>query len=255
MKRRTLCIDLAKDCFQVSVSDGEGRVSEPHRLNRTQFVEFMAQSPISRVLVEACGTAHYWARTWSAMGHQVELLPAQYVRPYRRGNKTDRRDADALIEAGRCDDIERALEQIARNDEVVKRLRQVESIGQLNATAMVATAGSANHFHSGRRFAAWLGITPRESSSGYRHNLGKITKRGDVYLRTLLIHGARSVPARAKQLARSDPGRLSRLQEWGLQLGRRVGHNKAAVAFANKLARICWAVWRNDIPYQPGYGA
>lgn len=343
MKRRTLGIDLAKDCFQVSVSDGEGRVSERHRLNRTQFVEFMAQSPVSRVLMEACGTAHHWARTLSSMGHDVELLPAQYVRPYRRGNKTDRRDADALIEAGRCDDIEpvsiksetqqavvqlhrlreqwkttrtarinslrgalrefgidlpkgpasairlaprhldglphhlraalqgvlheievlqlrmlaieRALEEIARNDEVVKRLRQVEGIGLLNATAMVATAGSASHFHSGRRFAAWLGITPRESSSGYRRNLGKITKRGDVYLRTLLIHGARSVLARAKQLGRSDPARLSRLQQWGLQLERRVGHNKAAVALANKLARICWAVWRNDTPYQPGYGA
>jgi len=108
---------------------------------------------------------------------------------------------------------------------------------------------------TGRHFAAWLGITPRESSSGNRRNLGRITKRGDVYLRTLLIHGARSVLARAKQLSQIDPARLSRLQQWGLQLQRRVGHNKAAVALANKLARICWAVWRTDTPYQPRYGA
>lgn len=343
MKRRTLGIDLAKDCFQVSVSDGTGRVSERHRFNRIQFTEFMAQSPVSRVLLEACGTAHHWARTLSAYGHQVELLPAQHVRPYRRGNKTDRRDADALLEAGRCEDIQpvpvktetqqaviqlhrlreqwkqtrtarinslrgalrefgidlplgaaaaikrapqhleplphhlqlalqavlhevevlqlrilavgQALEEIAAKDAVVKRLRQVEGIGLLNATAMVATAGSANHFPNGRRFAAWLGITPRESSSGFRRNLGRITKRGDVYLRTLLIHGARSVLARAKQLSRVNPERLSTLQRWGLQLERRIGHNKATVALANKLARICWAVWRNATSYQPGYGA
>lgn len=343
MKRRTLGIDLAKDCFQVSVSHGDGRVIERHRFNRAQFTEFMAQSPASRVLLEACGTAHHWARTCNALGHQVELLPAQHVRPYRRGNKNDRRDADALLEAGRCDDIvpvpiknenqqaviqlhrlreqwkttrtarinslrgalrefgldlpagavnaikhaprhldhlpghlrtalqavlqeietlqlrllavERSLEEIAANDAAVKRLRQVEGIGLLNATAMVATAGSASHFPSGRQFAAWLGITPRESSSGFRRNLGRITKRGDVYLRTLLIHGARSVLARAKQVNRIDPTRLSRLQQWGLQLQRRIGHNKAAVALANKLARICWAVWRTETRYEPGYGA
>lgn len=300
MKRRTLGVDLAKNCFQVPVSDRTGHVTERHRFNRAQFIEFMAQSPVSRVLLETCGTAHHWARTPLAQGHPVELLPAQHVRPYRRGNKTDRRDADALLEAGRCDDIDsvpikseaqqaviqlhrlreqwkttrtarinslrgalrefgvdlpagaikqapkhldqlpshlrlalqgvlqeidvlqlrmsaaqRALEEIAVEDRAVKRLRQVEGIGLLNATAMVATAGSASHFPSGRQFAAWLGITPRESSSGFRRHLGRITKRGDVYLRTLLIHGARSVLARAKQLNRQDPTRLSRLQQWG----------------------------------------
>ena len=343
MKRRTLGIDLAKDCFQVSLSDSTGKVSERHRLNRAQFTEFMVQLPVSRILFEACGTAHHWARRLSGYGHQVELLPAQHVRPYRRGNKNDRRDADALLEAGRCEDIEpvpikteaqqaviqlhrlreqwkttrtarinslrgalrefgidlpvgaanaikhvprhldtlpdhlrlalqavlqeietlqlrllaiqRSLEEIAAEDAAVKRLRQVEGIGLFNATAMVATAGSPSHFGNGRKFAAWLGITPRESSSGYRRNLGRITKRGDVYLRTLLIHGARSVLARAKQLNRFDPTRLSRLQRWALQLEQRVGHNKATVALANKLARICWAVWRNETSYQPGYGA
>lgn len=343
MKRRTLGVDLAKDCFQVSVSDGTGQVLQRHRFNRAQFTEFMAQSPTSRVLLEACGTAHHWARTCATSGHQIELLPAQHVRPYRRGNKTDRRDADALLEAGRCQDIkpvpikteaqqaviqlhrlreqwkttrtarinslrgtlrefdidlpvgaanavkhvpryldalsshlrlalqavlqeietlqlrllaiQRSLEEIAAEDAAVKRLQQVEGIGLLNATAIVATAGSASHFPSSRQFAAWLGITPRESSSGFRRNLGRITKRGDVYLRTLLIHGARSLLARAKQLNRSDPSRLSTFQQWGLQLQQRIGHNKAAVALANKLARICWAVWRNEARYQPGYGA
>ena len=101
MKRRTLGVDLAKDCFQVSVSLGDGAVFERHRFNRMQFTEFLAQSPASRVLFEACGTAHHWSRMASALGHQVELLPAQHVRPYRRGNKNDRRDADALLEAAR----------------------------------------------------------------------------------------------------------------------------------------------------------
>lgn len=105
MNRRTLGIDLAKDCFQVSASDGDGRVIERHRFNRAEFSVFVAQTPASQVLLEACGTAHHWARVLTAHGHDVTLLPAQHVRPYRRGNKTDRRDADALLEAGRCTDI------------------------------------------------------------------------------------------------------------------------------------------------------
>jgi transposase len=336
MNPRTIAIDLAKDVFEIAIANAQWRITERHRLSRKQFITFMAQQPVSAVVMEACGTAHFWARRFRDQGHAVQLLPAQYVRPYRRRNKTDRADSEALIEAARCEGIipipiksveqqqlqhlhrlreqwkatrvaringlrgilreqginlptgaaaalkraptmvdqeafpaalrltlhavldeiaalefrikavERQLLELTREDDAVRRLRQVPGIGLLTSTAMVAAAGSPNHFKSGRHLAAWLGITPRESSSGHRRQLGRITKRGDVYLRMLIIHGARSVLARAKTLARSGTQSLSRLHRWALKLEQRIGHNKATVALANKLARIAWAMWRYD---------
>jgi transposase len=301
----------------------------------------MTQQPPSDVVMEACGSAHHWGRVFRDQGHRCRLLPAQYVRPYRRRNKTDRADAEALLEAARAPGIEpvaiksvdqqqiqllhrlreqykgdrvarinalrsclrelgitlpagpnaclkrapEAIEQEAvphalrleltavltdiaqlklRMEQIelqllalsktlpaVQRLRQVPGIGLLTATALVAAAGSAQTFPSGRHFASWLGITPKESSSGHRRYLGRISKQGSVYLRTLIIHGARAVLARAKQLARSTERPLNRLYQWALQLEQRVGHNKAAVAMANKLARIAWALWRHERDFDP----
>ena len=341
MNRRTIGVDLAKDVFEIAVTCEQGRIRERHRFNRAQFTEFMARAEPSEVVMEACGTAHFWGRTLTALGHRCRLLPAQYVRPYRRRNKTDRADAEALIEANRCGGIsavaiktvaqqeiqqlhrlreqwkatrvaringlrgalrelgidlpvgarralkqapmaieqvpahlrlalqsllsevaalefriaatEQALEALARELAPIRRLRQVEGIGLLNATALVAAAGSPEQFDSGRHFAAWLGLTPRESSSGNRRRLGRISKQGDGYLRMLIIHGARSVLARASQLQRLAPDQLSRLQRWALALQQRIGHNKATVALANKIARICWAVWRHDRPFDRQY--
>ena len=117
---------------------------------------------------------------------------------------------------------------------------------------MVASAGSPHHFKSGRHFSSWLGLTAREYSSGSVRRLGRITKRGDTYLRMLLIHGARSVLIRAKQLHRA--GRpLNRIQRWAVQLEARVGYNKASVALANKLARICWAAWKYERVFDPDF--
>jgi transposase len=131
----------------------------------------------------------------------------------------------------------------------VQRLRSVPGIGLLIATALVAFLGDIQRFPSGRHLASYLGLTPREFSSGMRRHLGRISKRGDAYIRMLLIHGARSVLCHAKQAQQHD-----RLRTWALALEKRTRHNTAAVALANKLARIAWAVWKHDKSYLSNVG-
>ena len=157
--------------------------------------------------------------------------------------------------AAACDEIEslnerirqaeRQLEAIADQTPVVERLRSVPGIGLMTSTALVAFVGDVQRFPSGRHFASYLGLTPREHSSGLQQRLGRISKRGDSYLRLLLVHGARSVLCHAKKATTHD-----RLRTWALSLQKRSRHNKAAVALANKLARIAWAVWRNGKEYE-----
>jgi transposase len=142
----------------------------------------------------------------------------------------------------RVREVERSLEALTRQSEVLSRLRTIPGVGLLTATALVAFVGDVQRFPSGRHFASYLGLTPRETSSGLRRHLGAISKRGDPYLRMLLIHGARSVILHAKKKAAEH----DRLRIWALGRERACGHNKAAVALANKLARIVWAVWRSE---------
>jgi transposase len=142
--------------------------------------------------------------------------------------------------------IDRELERLARTHPVAMRLRQVPGVGLITATAMIGAVGHIHAFRRGRDFASWLGLTPRESTTGTRRYLGRISKRGDSYLRCLLTHGARAVLLAAQRTARATPHRLTRLQAWAVTLGGRRGHNKAAIGLANKLARIIWAVWCND---------
>ena len=146
---------------------------------------------------------------------------------------------------------ERQIAALTRDNNEVALLQEVPGIGLLTSTALVACAGSPDHFKSGRHFASWLGITPLECSSGNKRWLGRITKRGDKYLRMLIIHGARSALCRAKTLAKAGKP-LNRTQRWALRLEQRVGFNKATVALANKMARICWAVWKHRQPFNPG---
>jgi transposase len=136
--------------------------------------------------------------------------------------------------------VERQLAALAEETPVVARLQTIPGVGVLTATALVAFVGDIQRFPTGRHFASYLGLTPRESSSGLRRRLGAISKRGDSYLRMLLIHGARSILCHAQRSASPK-----RLQAWALRLQQRQGHNKAAVALANKLARIVWSVWKN----------
>ena len=146
----------------------------------------------------------------------------------------------------RIKQIDHQLEALAEQLPVVERLRSIPGVGLLTATAVVALTTDIHRFPSGRHFASYLGLTPREHSSGGKRRLGAISKRGDVYLRMLLIHGARAILWHAKRLKEPD-----RLRIWALRLERSIGHNKAAVALANKLARIVWALWKYDRRFEP----
>lgn len=333
MKHTTIAVDLAKSVFEIAVSRQAGRVSERHRLSRGTFLEFFATHRPATVLMEACGSAHHWARQIQGLGHRAVLLPPHRTRPYVTGNKTDRSDAKGLLEAYRNEQIravpvksidqqtvsalhrmrsawlaartarintvrgllrefgiaialgskrvvprlqelledaesglpdairptldearseilelerrmrliENQLRALSRQLPVVRRLCSIPGVGVITSTALFAFVGDVTRFPSARHFASYLGLTPRENSSGLRRRLGAISKRGDVYLRMLLTHGARAVLWKAK--AREVPDRL---RAWILQVEQRRGHNKAAIALANKLARLVWTVWSRD---------
>ncbi len=150
--------------------------------------------------------------------------------------------------------IERQLKALTKTNADIQRLQTVAGVGLLTSTALVAAVGTPDRFPDGKHLSSWLGLTARENSSGNRRHLGKITKQGDVYLRTLLIHGARSVLTRINTLQRAGKP-LPRLYQWASALEQRVGHNKAACALANKMARICWAVWSKHVDFNPNHVA
>lgn len=329
MKPTTIAVDLAKTVFQVAVSHHPGQVAEHRRLSRTGLPRFFAERQPATVVMEACGSAHFWGRRLAELGHEVVLLPPQYVRPYVRRDKTDRADAEALLEAfrdrsirpvpvksvaqqtltslhrlrsawlatrtarinavrgilrelgilvplgasqfaarlgrlladpdspvphslraplqqacleihqlgERVDGLQRQIAALADELPAVTRLRSIPGIGVLSATALVAFIGDFHRFPSGRHLASFLGLTPRERSSGLSRRLGAISKRGDAYLRMLLVHGARSVLRVAEAKGPSQP-----LAAWALRLKKRHNTNLAAVALAAKIARIAWAV-------------
>ena len=139
---------------------------------------------------------------------------------------------------------ERQLEALGKEIPAVGYLRSIPEIGLLTATALVALVGDVRRFPTARHFASYLGLTPREHSSGNVRRLGRISKRGDTYLRTLLTHGGRAV-LRGAHIAIAP----SRLHAWALEVQRRRNHNVAAIALANKLARIVWVVWRQERTY------
>jgi transposase len=148
--------------------------------------------------------------------------------------------------------IEQALEEIARENQVIQALREIPGVGLLTATALYAAIGDIQSFKSARHLASWLGLTPRERSSGTRRRLGRISKQGDVYLRMLLIHGARSALLVAQQRQRAEQP-VTQLQEWALRRAAATHTNKAAVALANKLARVIWAVWTRQTRFDGNY--
>ena len=285
MKNKTIAVDLAKNVFQIGVSDRPGHVEKTYRLSRAKFLKFFVNREPATVVMEACGSAHYWGRQIRELGHTVVLISPQYVTPYVRRNKTDRTDVKGLLEAYRDSDIhpvpiktlaqqqltalhrirstwmrtrtarintvrgllrefgyviptgadhlvpgvmeliedadvvipsvvremfhqvcgeiralesrmrsvEQELKTLARQMPEVARLTSIPGIGLLTATAMVGFVGNIKRFRTSRHFASYLGLTPREHSSGNRRRMGRISKQGDRYLRMLLVHGE-SVP-------------------------------------------------------------
>jgi transposase len=182
------------------------------------------------------GARQVLPRVWELVSDADSGLP-DALRPVLAEGAREIRELEARVRG-----VERSLETLARESEPVVRLRTIPGVGLLTATALVAFVGDVQRFPSGRHFASYLGLTPRERSSGLRRRLGAISKRGDPYLRMLLIHGARAVLLHAKK----PTAELDRLRAWALDRERVRGHNQAAVALANKLARIVWAVWRKE---------
>jgi transposase len=143
-------------------------------------------------------------------------------------------------------ELDQTILKLANSNEVTRRLQQLRGVGPMVATALIATVGDARQYHKGRQMAAAIGLTPRQHSSGGKNRLLGISKRGDVYLRSLLVHGARAVVSQAKH-------RDDRLSRWVTGIAQRRHPNVAAVALANKTARMAWAMLRNETNYDPDF--
>lgn len=323
MSRLTIGIDLAKNVFQVHGIDGDNRVMIAQKLRRAHFLAFFAKLEPSLIGMEACGSAHHWARELTGMGHEVKLMTPAYVKPYVKRGKNDMVDAEAICEAvtrptmrfvpiktasqqsilmvhksrtllirqrtmlvnalrGHLTEIgivapvgiERTAELVGRvlahdpteldvpplvTDIVVSLARQIDSltaevrtleakirewqrtseagrrlatipgVGVITATALAATVPDASVFRSGREFAAWLGLTPRSNSSGGKERLGRITKAGNRYVRTLLIVGATAVLRHVRHKMYGP------LIEWVRKLLLTKSPRLTTVALANKM--------------------
>ena len=328
-------IDLGKTTFHLVALGERNKVLVRKKFSRPQLLAYTANLPASLIGLEACAGAHFLGSALRAQGHQVRLIPAQFVKPYRKSNKNDFIDAEAIAEAvtkqnmrfveiktqeqldwqamHRVRDrlmqrrtalineirgflLERGLtfaarpiylrknlptviedaeqnlsprlrwlldrlwqewkqteidikaitdeiERISNDDARCRRLRQIPGFGPLVSTATVAAIGNGAAFRRGRDFAAWVGVVPRQYSTGDKQKLFGISKRGNIYLRRMLIHGARAVLLRVKY----DTGGFG---QWVHRLAQRAPRNKVVVAIANKLARMAWAVLSSGQQYR-----
>lgn len=337
MNIKRLSIDLAKDVFQLCGVDASNQYILEKRISgRAKLVEFVAKLGPCEIVMEACGSANYWARKFSAFNCEVKLIAPQYVKPYIQRNKNDFRDARGIMEASfwpgtpyvtpktieqqdiqsllriranylqmrtsvsnqirglmkeygifvkegyeklrsalpaliakdnenglspiikellegqycmllvideKLDSLEIQVKINAKQNEACKRLQAIEGVGPISALAIIALVGNGEAFKNGRHFAAYLGLVPKQHSSGNRELLLGISKRGDNYLRTLLIHGGRSV-------VRTSCKKTDSKSAWVNQLETRIGKNRAAVAVANKNARIAMALLLSGEKYK-----
>jgi transposase len=335
MKIATIGLDIAKNVFQVHGVDDAGRVVLRRKVRRDKLLALFASLDPCLVGMEACATAHHWARELSALGHEVRLMPPAYVKAYVKRNKNDAADAEAICEAvtrptmrfvpvksaeaqsilmlhrarhllvrqrtaqvsalrahlaeygvvapkGRAHVadlvtvlesdlgllpelarqtlllIARLIESLSqqirkieiellawhRANAASRRLETIPGIGFITATALVATVGDARVFRSGRQFAAWLGLVPKQHSSGGKERMGGISKMGDRYLRHLLVVGATAVVRYTRRKA-------TPVSIWANRLLDRKSARLVTVAVANKTARIAWAVMAREENYRP----
>ena len=271
-------LDLAKNVFQVHGVDSAGEVVVRKQLKRSQVRRFFTNLEPCLVGMEACGGAHYWTRELAGLRHTVRMMAPVFVKPYLKANKNDRTDAEAICEAVRRPSmrlvqpktpeqqavlhLHRARRLLVRQRVALSnhlrgilseygidlpqgaktlsgRLASIPGIGVLTASALVATVGEGQDFSNGRQLAAYLGLVPRQASSGGKVRLLGISKRGDGYLRGLLIQGARNVIYHIRRRLRAgQPGGNA----WVEQLLQRAHPNAVAVALANKMARIAWVL-------------
>jgi transposase len=321
----TIGLDLAKSVFQAHGADGSGEVVFRKKLRRDQVLGFFGGQPRCLVAMEACASAHYWAREIGALGHETRLIAPAYVKPFVKRQKNDMADAEAICEAaqrptmrfvapksaeaqaagvvfrtrdllvrqrtqlinalrghlaefghiarkgpghsarlielvrdltaelppaarsvlivivdsleamqGKIAALDREIAARARSSEAARRLMTIPGVGPVTATAMVALAPPASTFRRGRDFAAWLGLTPRQHSSGGKERLGRTSKMGERSLRRLLILGASSAARMAARNGARDP--------WLARMLARKPRMLVTVALANKMARIVWAL-------------
>ena len=335
MQITTIGLDLAKRVFQVHGVDAGGNVVIRRRLQRAEVAAFFGDLPPCLVGIEACATAHYWARLIGGSGHQVHLIPPAYAKPYVRRNKTDAADAEAICEAVsrpsmrfvavksaqqqagllhhrardllvrqrtmlinairghlgefgiiapagrhrvtdlikvlqgtvdadlpalarealqilfaelsalevRIKAIEAVIVREHRSNAVSRRLATIPGIGPITASAIAGTIVDPLTFRSGRELAAWIGLVPRQHSSGGKQKIGRVSKQGDRYLRRLLTIGATAVMRRLT-------GKTDGLSLWVRALLDRRPFRLVSLALANKMARIAWAVMVRSEPYR-----
>jgi transposase len=333
----TIGIDLGKNTFHLVGLDTRGAIVLQLKLSRGQIERRLANVPCCLIGMEACSGAHHIGRRLTELGHDVRLIPAQYVKPFLKGHKNDYRDAEAIAEAvqrptmrfvaiktpeqmdllalhrvrsrlvgqrtgvinqirgfliergitvrqgvmplrkalpdilssnkdalsprmvgliadlaqdwRRLDEriaaVSAEIEALARQDDGCQRLMTVPGVGPIISSAVVAAIGNGNGFKQGRDFGAWLGLVPKQESTGDRTILGKISKRGNKYLRTLFVQAAHVV------LARRPGAAMRGLWPWIEQASKRLHRNMLAIALANKLARIAWAVLARGRAYEP----
>jgi len=325
----TVGIDLAKNVFSLHGVDAAGKTVFKRTVRRDRLVETVAALSPCLIGMEACSGAHEWGRRFQQHGHSVKLMAPKFVAPYRKSDKNDGNDAEAVCEAvgrpsmrfvpvksleqqallamhrvrqgfvvertavvnrlrgllsefgvvlplrsvtvrrqaaaaaeglpelarraivdlleqlrlldERIDAYDKEIEAQARLSEPARRLMKIRGIGPTTALAIVATVGNAREFKNGRQFAAWIGLTPSQYSTGGKSRLGHISKRGDAYLRNLLVQGARSV-------LQTAPAHQDRLSRWALELQERRGYYRTLVAIANKNARIAWVLLAKNDP-------
>lgn len=319
----TVGIDLAKSVFSLHGVDAVGKAVLRRTVRRDRLEQTVAALPPCLIGMEACSGAHEWGRRFQRHGHTVKLMAPKFVTPYRKSDKNDGNDAEAVCEAvsrpsmrfvpvksteqqallalhrvrqgfvvertaiinrlrglmsefgvvlalrsvtvrrqaaqaaealpelakgaifdlleqlrlldARIDAYDEQIHDQAKLSEPARRLMQIRGIGATTALAIVATVGNAREFKNGRQFAAWIGLVPGQYSTGGKSRLGHISKRGDAYLRNLLVQGARSV-------LQTAPAHADRLSRWALELQKRRGYFRALVAIANKNARIAWVL-------------
>jgi len=335
MNIASIGIDLGKTTFHLVALGERNQILLRRKFSRSQLLAYTANLPASLIGLEACTGSHFMGTALREQGHQVRLIPAQFVKPYRKSNKNDFIDAEAIAEAvtkqnmrfvqiktqeqldwqamHRVRDrlvqrrtalineirgflLERGitfpaqpihlrknlptvvedaeqnlsprlrwllarlwqewkqteseikaitdeLERISKEDARCQRLLQIPGFGPLVSTATVAAIGNGAAFRRGRDFAAWVGVVPRQYSTGGKQKLFGISKRGNIYLRRMLIHGARAVLFRIKY----DSGGFG---QWVHRLAQRAPRNKVVVAIANKLARMAWSVLSSGKDYR-----
>jgi transposase len=337
----TIGIDLGKNIFHLTGLDERGAIVLRQKASRGQLERRFVNLPTCLIGMEACAGAHYLGRRLAALGHDVRLIPAQYVKPFVKGHKNDYRDAEAIAEAvgrptmrfvrlksseqldlqalhrvrsrlvgqrtavinqirgfllehgitvrqgpaplrqalpdilakhtdalsprmvrlledlvddwrrldARIDTVTTEIKVVAEADQDCRRLASSPGVGPIIASAMVAAIGDGSAFARGRDFGAWLGLVPKQFSTGDRTILGRISKRGNRYLRTLFIQGARAVLLRQENWNRHGFG------PWLEAAAKRLHRNVLAVALANKLARIAWSVLAKQRSYDPDFVA